>query len=258
MYNNNDKNNKNNDNNKNNNNNNIHTISSCPNTKILCNFKIVKKLGSGMIGMVYKISSPNLNSNLNPNLNLSSSPTITHALKIEHVEKKDLVENSKSKVWREINFYLDIGHKYPNQFVQMIEYDFVSNCSHIQTYSFDPKLFDLKFQAKLKKLAESKYCVRKVYELVDGNLTRLLPKLNKNQIYSMMVQLSWSIKILHSNGYTHGDLHSDNIGYTHTKLKFVQLGDLKIKTFGYIFKLMDFGDVMYIKKCCECDGTKTI
>ena len=220
-------------------------------TNILNNYKIIKELGHGMIGTVYKIST-------------KTNSKLFYALKIEHVEKKDFeifkstkstkstktTKTTKSKVWREINFYLKFGYKYPEQFVQLCEYDFISNCSHIQTYSYEPETFDKKIQIRLKKLASSPYCIRKVYELVSGDLDQIIHTLTHKQIYSMIVQIGYTIKILHSHGYTHSDIHSKNIGWIKTNKKIITIkmsgkNNIDVKTFGYIFKLMDFGEIAH-------------
>lgn len=205
---------------------------------ILTNYKIIKELGHGMVGTVYLIGKNNTNNKDNNKL--------MYALKIEHVERKDTKPNPKSLVWREINFYTNFGNKYPGQFVQMLEYDFIDDCVHKQTYSFDLKLFCLSAQKKFKRLASSKYCVRKVFELVDGVLEKIISKLTTQQIYSMIVQITYSIQLLHSNGYTHGDLHSGNIGWVKVQPNNkIKLSNYNVNTFGYQFKLIDFGLVLH-------------
>lgn len=203
---------------------------------ILSNYKIIKQLGHGMIGTVYLIEK-------------KTNTKYKYALKIEHVEKKDTNPNPKSAVWREINFYTKFATRYPDQFIQMLEYDFVTNCVHIQTYSYDLELFSLAVQKKLKRLAQSKFCVRKVFELVSGTLDKIIFKLKINQIYSLIIQIVYSIYLLHTNKYTHGDLHSGNIGWikvSNNDKIFIPKLNLNIPTFGYKFKLIDFGLVMHI------------
>lgn len=203
---------------------------------ILNNYKIIKELGHGMIGTVYLIEHDD-------NTNKTSKKN-KYALKIEHIEKKDLKPNTKSEIWRELNFYKNLGNKYPKQFVSLIEYDFIGDCEHNQKYSFDPKLFDKQTQNKLIKKASSEHCIRKIFDLMDGGLIGLVEKLELNQVYSMIIQISYAIKVLHSNNYIHGDLHLGNIGWIKTNNKYVNLGGLKVKTFGYQFKLIDFGLVL--------------
>ena len=200
---------------------------------ILSNYKIIKELGHGMFATVYMIS-------------VSKIKTKTkYALKIERIEKKDIKPNSKSQVWREINFCTKIASKYPEQFVQLVEYDFIENCTHIQKYSFDPKLFSRSKQNKLDKLAKSNYCIRKVFELIDGDLHQISNKLSLKQIYSMVIQITWAIYLIHSNGYAHADLHDRNIGWVKTaENKHLLIDKLNLPTFGYNFKLLDFGLVV--------------
>ena len=198
---------------------------------ILSKYKIIKELGHGMIGTVYLISVP-------------KSKT-RYALKIERIEKRDLKPNSKSSVWREINFCKKFASKYPEQFIQMLEYDFIDTCTHIQTYSYEPKLFSQQVQNKLNRLESSEYCVRKVFDLVDGELHQLINKLNLKQIYSMIIQVTYSINLLHSNNYIHGDIHDRNIGWIKTPSnKQIQINRTKVPTFGYNFKLIDYGLIM--------------
>jgi serine/threonine protein kinase len=213
------------------------------NNKILSNYKIIKELGHGMIGTVYLIEHIDEKNKKN-----KKNQKDHWALKIEHIEKKDLKPSAKSEVWRELAFYKNVGSKYPNQFVKLIEYDFVDKCEHVQKYSFDLELFDKPTQNKLKKKASSTYCIRKVFDLIGGNLTEIIEKLELKQIYSMIIQIAYSIKILHQHDYIHGDLHSGNIGWVKTDKKYIGLNEfglgLKINTFGYIFKLIDFDLVL--------------
>lgn len=234
----------------------------------LKNYKIIKELGHGMVGTVYLIKYYNDADNKSKINKTNTKKTDIYALKIEHVEKKDLKPNIKSEVWRELNFYKNLGNKYPDQFVDLVEYDFIKDCNHVQKYAFDTNLFDKQIQNKIKKKASSSYCIRKIFNLVDGVLTNLIIKLNKNQIYSMIIQLSYSIKLLHKSNYIHGDLHSGNVGWIKTNKKYINCcfdngkknesesesesksksksrnNELKIKTFGYIYKLIDFGFVL--------------
>ena len=204
------------------------------NINILTKYKIIKELGHGMIGTVYMIV-----------VHIDNKKNINkYALKIEQIVKKDLKPNTKSDVWRELNFYTHIGYLYPEQFVRLIEYDFIDGCEHVQKYSFDINLFDKRVQNKLMSKKSSKYCIRKVFELIDGNLTDLVGKLEPNQIYSLVVQIAYSIKLLHKYNYIHGDLHLGNIGWIRTNKKYIYLDKLKVKTFGYQFKLIDFGNVL--------------
>lgn len=200
------------------------------NNTILSNFNIIKELGHGMYGTVYLI--------------LFTKNKSEYALKIEHIEKKDIKPNKKSQIWREINFYMSYGNEHPEKFIRLIEFDFISNCTHKQVYSQDLKLFSIEIQNKIEKINSSNYCVRKVYTLVQGVLSDIIHKLNTKQIYSMIIQIIKITDDLHSNNFVHGDIHSRNIGWEKTTKKNIQIINIPIKTFGYNYKLIDFGLVM--------------
>lgn len=192
-------------------------------------YTIIKKLGNGMYGTVFLIKYKNNN----------------HALKIEHVLESDLDKNMESKVLREIIFCHKFASKYPNQFIQLLDYDFINNCEHIQKYTFDMTVWPNEIQKEYKNLAQSKYCSRKIFTLVDSTLDKIIKKLSINQIYSMIIQVTYIVYLLHSNNYVHGDLYINNIGYIKTTKKYISILNYKIKTFGYIYKVIDYGRVLH-------------
>jgi serine/threonine protein kinase len=195
------------------------------------NYKIIKELGHGMFGTVYKIEYKNK----------------YFAMKIEHVLDEDKEKNIKSPVWRELDFSEKFARKHKDQFMQMYYYDFIDNCDHKQKYSVDLKNFDKYHKDKIINLSRSKTCVRKVYELIDGNVRDLIPKLNLKQIYSFILQLAIIVKTLEKNNYIHGDFHSGNIGYIETNKQYIKYGKKKIPTYGYIYKAIDLGSILHPK-----------
>lgn len=54
------------------------------------------------------------------------------------------------------------------------------------------------------------------YEYVDTTLD----KLKLNELYSILIQLSYIIYIMNKHGYTHNDLHMNNIGIKKTNKKY--------------------------------------
>lgn len=188
------------------------------------NINIIKELGHGMVGTVYLISRKNKK----------------YALKIEHVLEKDLKNNNKSSVWREINFCEKFANKYPNQFIQLKSYDFLDNCKHKQHYDFSIKKAD-KILAELQK---SHYCSRKIFTLVDNTLYNIKHTLNKQQWYSMIIQVAYIGYLMHSHHYVHGDLHTSNIGIVKTDKKYMRIFGHNIQTYGLICKAIDYGFVM--------------
>jgi hypothetical protein len=194
------------------------------------NVKIIKELGYGMIGTVYKVKYNNK----------------YYAMKIEHILHEDK-ENKNSSIWKENDFMEKIASKYKNQFVKMYKYEFIDKCEHVQKYSTDLKKMDEKNKNKLFKLAESKICIQRFYELLDGSAKSLISTLDQNQIYSFIVQVAYIVNILEKHEYLHGDLHLENIGYIKTTKKFIYCDKIKVPTHGYIFKAIDFGTIMHKK-----------
>ena len=197
---------------------------------MLSNYSIIQELGYGMFATIYKIKTPN---------------NKKYALKIQHIKKSDIKTYPKSNIWVEINFSINFGNKHNTQFVKLHEYDFIDGCKLKQKYSFNISTFSNDLQNKFKQLSSSQYCARMVYDLVDGNLYEIEGKLSIKQIYSMIIQLTYAIQLLHSSNYIHGDIHNRNIGWIRSdKNTKIKLGKLNIQTYGYIFKLIDYGMVM--------------
>ncbi len=191
--------------------------------------EIIKELGNGMFGTVYKVKKDNK----------------YYAMKIEHILKDDVDKNLKSPQWREIHFITKMNSIYPDQFIKLYEYEFIEDCDHVQKYSVDIKEFPKYHQNKIKNLAKSKVCIRKIYELVDGSVRDIIDSLDIKQRYSMLAQLAGIINILEKNKYIHGDFHFGNIGYIKTDKKYIRILNHIIPTFGYIFKAIDYGSVMH-------------
>jgi hypothetical protein len=194
------------------------------------NLKINKKLGAGMLGTVYLATDENKNK---------------YALKIEHILKKDLEKDTSSKIWREILFIKEMS-KIPNHFMKLYDYKFSEQCTHIQKYGVPLDIFPDNMQAQFKKLAESPYCIIKVFDLKGGSIGSLFDsgKLSQNQIYSMIIQITYAISIMMKYRYIHGDLHDGNITYTKTDKKTITINNQKVPTFGYIYSIIDYGEVL--------------
>jgi len=70
----------------------------------ISNYTIIKTLGKGMHGTVYLVKN---------------SEGIEFAMKVEQIFEKDLEQNFKSPVWREIDFANIMSSKYPQQFMKI-------------------------------------------------------------------------------------------------------------------------------------------
>lgn len=183
-------------------------------------FKIIKELGHGMNGVVFLVKYHDKK----------------YALKIEHIYEKDIEKSNSSYIWREIFFCKKLGNKYPNQFTKLYKYDIISDCNYKHS-----KNIILNIKNKIDGLSQSKYCIRRIYDLVDGTFKDLIYKLSDEQISSFILQLSHTMMLLQKNGYSHGDIHFGNIGYIKTTKTYIKILNNKIPTYGYIYKLIDYG-----------------
>lgn len=196
--------------------------------------EIIKELGNGMYGTTYKIKENDK----------------FYALKIEYILESDLIDNELIKNtdnlhWREIYFANHLNKLYPEQFMKLYTYKIINNCEHKQKYTIKREFIPKYFRNKFDKLAKSKYCIEKKYELINGTIKDIFNKLNQNQRYSIVAQLAGIIKILEKHKYLHGDFHSANMGYILTKKKFVTILGHKIPTNGYIVKAIDYGSILH-------------
>jgi hypothetical protein len=202
-------------------------ILSYPDKFNISEFKTVKFLSSGMYGMIYLVRKNNKE----------------YALKIEHIFNQEVVENYTCPVWREIYFCYKFGNKYPELYLKLYGYDIVENYKYTHKYKIDIKFATEKDQEFYKSLHNSTTSIRKIYELIDYNYNTILQKkvMPQNMIYSMLVQILYSLILLHTNDYAHGDIHLGNIGVIKTNKKTIKLGNYIIPTYGYIYKLIDYG-----------------
>lgn len=162
-----------------------------------------------------------------------------YAMKIIRVVddgKNSTMANFTKSEWREIWFSTKFGNLYPNSFTQLYTYDFIDNAN------------DFKYKKPLGDFEknQSKYACRIVYEYVDDILKHIIYDLSKKQLYSMIIQITYAFMILRKNGYSQYDLKLDSIGVVRTTEKYVHLdSSLKIKTYGYIYKLIDYGGMFH-------------
>jgi hypothetical protein len=193
-------------------------------------YKIVKKIASGGVGTVYLVTIDQKE----------------YALKIEKLPEMNANYSLDLPEWRDIDFSIKLGNNYPEQFIKLIYYDVIDNCIHdheYPTFYTDKNL--KKFYADKKN---SRYCIRKIYSLVDTTLDNVIKSLNKLQIYSLTIQLAYIIDLLELNGYYHNDIYELNIGVIKTNKKYISVYDEQIPTFGYNFVALDFGSIIYINK----------
>jgi len=205
------------------------------------NVKIIKKLSAGMLGTTYLCEYKNKE----------------YALKIQHILEKDQYKDYSNELWRELDLYKYIS-KMPSEdqlfFTRLYNYKIYNDCTHKQIRPFKIDMNDKKneFAQRLKKLDESEWCVKYLLEY-KGKLTlgkfliKYWHKLNLEQIYSILMQIIHIIMLLKKGGYSHNDLHTDNIMINKTNKKYFVMNGIKIKYNGYQLSAIDYGEVLHKK-----------
>jgi serine/threonine protein kinase len=200
--------------------------------------QIIKKLGSGSFGSSYLVKT----------IKNNNKEYVLKIQKILYSDKKlkDNIRDYKEQIWREIDlheFINTIDKKDQVFFTKLFEYKIDDNCD-IQTSELYK---DIPY---FKKLYESKWCIKFLLEYKDGiTLKDFLLKntLNEKQIYSILLQLCKIILILYNGGYSHGDLHLENIIINKTNNKFFDFMDKKIPFNGYQINVIDYGFSLHKK-----------
>lgn len=204
-------------------------------------------LGKGMGGIVYLV--------------MDKETGQKYAMKEERIpDDIDCSENNtKHSQCREIEFSLNFANNYPNNFTTLISHEIINHCnpdidlrtedSYISHFEYLPE----HVKQKLKHRDQGTRCIQKIYSLVDNNLKSVIANLSKQQIYSMITQILYAVYLMKNNGYTHNDLHSGNIGVVETKMdtieivvpnKFNEDEKINLNTYGKLFKVIDYGNVL--------------
>lgn len=194
-------------------------------------YTIKKEIAYGMMGTVYDVTKNGEH----------------FALKIEHILEKEKTPNKQYAIWSEIYFSLNFANKYPDQFIKLYYYAIINKCEHTQKYFTEPTKFPIERQIIYHNLANSPFCMIKVYSLIDMDLNMVVKHklFKKSNYYSMLAQIIYALKLMYDNGYYHGDVHPGNIGIIKTKDKYVIMNKLNklIPTHGFKCKLIDYGSV---------------
>lgn len=202
------------------------------------NYKRLKVLGTGMFGTTYLIKINNKN----------------YALKTQHILPSHRKKDFKYELWRELDLYKYIGKLNKNDkkfFTQLYDYKIYNNCKHKQKRPF--KLIDddnNEFTKKLKKLDKSPWCVDLLIDYHGKwTLGKYLVKhsITEKQCYSLLVQIMKIVHILQKGGYSHNDLHLENVMVIPTKDKYFSFKNKKIPYRGLQIIAIDYGEVLHEK-----------
>jgi serine/threonine protein kinase len=207
--------------------------------------KISKELGAGVIGTTY----------------LAKYKNKQYALKIQHILEKDKIKDFNNEMWRELDLYEYINNMDKEEqlfFTRLHGYKIYNNCKHIQKRPLIKG--PIEFMEQLKKLDESEWCVKYLLDY-KGDITfhKFLStkKQTVEQIYSLMLQICKIIYTLYKGGYSHNDLHQENIMINKTTKKYFTFMDKKIPYNGYQLSAIDFGEVLHKKFDIKYTGSES-
>ena len=197
--------------------------------------KVIKKLGSGMFGTTYLVDYNGKK----------------YALKTQHILPSDRHKDYKRELWRELDLYAFIKRLKPSDrkfFTQLYEYKIYKDCQHKQIRPF--KLGKDKWSNKMRQLNKSEWCVDYMLDYHgDKTLGKYLATHNitPKQAYSFALQLCKIMLILYKGGYSHNDLHMDNVMITKTSEKYFTINGKKVPYYGYQLVSIDYGEVLHKK-----------
>lgn len=119
--------------------------------------------------------------------------------------------DNNSNYHRQIDFSVNVGNKYPNQFLSLAQNGILHDCDYTSDISSNMPEYLKKEKIKSNKM---KTCAFLIYTpILDGTLRRVINKLSYVEYKNMVEQIINSINIIHKNGYMHRDIHDENIMY---------------------------------------------
>ena len=197
------------------------------------NIHTIKKLGAGLYGTTYLVKYNNKE----------------YALKIQHILEKDIKKTYKNEIWREMSLYNYINNLNKEDqsfFTKLYDYS-IEKCSHKQKREHFTKSHPM--YKKIIELDKSPWCIKYLTEYKGKyTLNKFLERnINSKLAYSFALQIAKIMLILYKGGYSHNDMHFDNIMVGKTNNKYFNLNNKKIPFYGYQLNVIDYGEVLHKK-----------
>ena len=189
--------------------------------------KLLKKLGFGIYGTIYLVKINNKK----------------YALKVQKIiNRKEIIK--ELELYEFINKINNDDQKF---FTKLYKYEFDNKCKHSQKryINIDSKASN-NFSKEITKHDISPYCLRYIMDY-HGNKTLsnylIYNKLSKKNIYSIILQCIKIHLVLFKGGYSHNDLHNNNIMVRKTKDVYFTFMKNKIPYYGIQLVAIDYGMV---------------
>lgn len=170
------------------------------------NLKKYKHLGSGVTNSTYKVKVGNK----------------TYAYQIGHILPKEL-KNKNSMMWNCIKFFKVMG-KYKG-FIKLHNYKIIKGCEYkhkLLKFIIPFVNNDKKFYNRVKRNLNSKYCLVKCMDYIEGvQLEKVFKRLSLKDKYKCIIQMIDFVIQMKKHGLLHRDMHKGNIMYNKGKLTLV-------------------------------------
>jgi serine/threonine protein kinase len=172
------------------------------------NIKIIKTLGSGVMGTVY----------------LAESGKTRYIYKIEKMDDVDIYN-------RQVDFNEMVGNQYPNSFLILKSHGVIDECDHKQPI---PKWATGAFRKHLVNKNKHTKCFYLLYTpVLDCTFRDIINKVFKNnRLYlKMAYDIMSAINLMHKAGYTHNDIHGGNVMYNGKRFYLIDYGRISHKKY---------------------------
>jgi serine/threonine protein kinase len=163
----------------------------------------------------------------------------------DNFKNEKIIENTDKSFYRLIYFNKFINTINKNHFTVIYEYN-IDKCKFTQPLT-DWVQNNPDALKHYNALINSKYCFDIITDIKDGIINDILYRLNNEQVYSCIIQIVFAFHLMHSNGFYHRDCNANNFMYKKTSLKTIKILGMNIPTFGYLFSLIDYMDVISTK-----------
>ena len=195
-----------------------------------------KQLGVGVFGTTYLVEQDGKK----------------YALKTQKILASQRKKNYRHPIWREMDLYQYVSKLKPSErkfFTQLHSYEIYSNCNHTQKSPF--KIHPNGYLGKkLKSLVKSKWCLDILIDYHPGitlGKYLLTHSITPKQAYSFIFQIIHIMTILRKGGYSHNDLHLENVMINKTTDTHFTFRGRKIPLYGYQLVAIDYGEVLHKK-----------
>jgi hypothetical protein len=203
------------------------------NNSLLDNIVISNIIGVGGTGTIYLAKDDKGNE---------------YAYKISKMLPKDIKKSLTSEYWREIDFANNVANKYIDHFMYLYDSKIDNTCKYNIIKEDDFIELD-KFSKMYKKqyaIYHSKYCNIKLWSLIDQTMKEYFEKNYKKSVYyDLFIQIIYIVYLIYTHGYSHNDLHLENIALKKTDKKVIKILNKNIQTHGFLVQAIDYGYVLH-------------